>query len=237
MVFEGKIWYTATVVNKESTSAYPMQVSYIRIRMSQPAKKTTPRSPFLRQHFHIGLLLGIVVATILAVAVGIAVIAQNTRSMFVVPPPVTLSADKPQEEELDNRPQVAKDKLPVFVYFGNTNGDPSDDCAQVWPVRRTIQRGNDILRASVDELLKGVTEKEKTSGYITALPEGVTIRAVTFANGIATIDLAGGDAWLGFGGSCNVFAVSAQLTATLLQYPHVQKVVLMLDGNTDFLQP
>ena len=86
--------------------------------------------------------------------------------------------------------------------------------------------------------MKGPTEAEKASGYMTSINPGVEIQSVAIsAAGKVRVDF---DQTLqeGVGGSCRVGMIRWQITETLKQFPTVKEVVISINGNSEeILQP
>lgn len=134
--------------------------------------------------------------------------------------------------------KFSTDKTAVKVYFGRpVAGDLETECEHVVAVGRTLDKTEAIARAALEELFKGVTEQEKTLGYITSINSGVKIQKLTIENQVAKIDLSK-ELEQAVGGSCRVAAISAQIRETLKQFPTVNSVIISVDGRTeDILQP
>jgi len=132
---------------------------------------------------------------------------------------------------------ASQEKIKIKAYFNNSNLDPEASCNKVFSVEREIPKTEAVARAALEELLKGVTEKEKSEGFFTSINSGVKIQKLTIENGIAKVDF---DEQLEFqiGGSCRVSAIRAQITQTLKQFTIVKEVIISIDGRTeDILQP
>lgn len=126
----------------------------------------------------------------------------------------------------------------IKLYFNNDKLDPSISCNQVFPVARKIAKTSTPARATMEELLKGPTEDEKTAGFYTTINPGVKINKLTIgSNDVAKIDF---DAKIqeAVGGSCRVSSIRAEITETLKQFFSVKSVVISVDGNVEeALQP
>ncbi len=126
----------------------------------------------------------------------------------------------------------------VSVYFPNTKNDPEMlDCSKVYAVERTVALGDDKDVVAMHELLKGLTEAEKSQGYITSLPTEVNDPEITIGKGAVIADF---DMTLekGMGGSCRVSTVRSQLEQTLKAVYPDDQVILSVNGRTeDILQP
>lgn len=130
-----------------------------------------------------------------------------------------------------------KETMKVKVYFNNDRLDPEFSCNKVFPVEREIVKTKAVAKASLEELLKGPLEKEKSEGSLTSINPGVKIQSLSIEDRVAKVDF---DEQLEFqvGGSCRVAAIRAQITETLKQFPTVKEVIISIDGRTeDILQP
>ncbi len=131
-----------------------------------------------------------------------------------------------------------EEKTEVRVFFGNTIMNPQTmDCKLVYPVRREIKTIPQIAKATVEELLKGPTDEEKSQGYITGINKGVEIQKISIEDGTLKIDF-NEKLEEGIGGSCMVAMIMSQIVTTLKQFPAVEEVIVSIDGRTeDILQP
>lgn len=128
--------------------------------------------------------------------------------------------------------------IEVNLFFGNTLKNPEAmDCQLVYPVQREVETTPQIAQATLEELLKGLTEKEKTQGYITGINQGVEIKKISIENGILKVDF-NSKLEEGIGGSCLTATIRSQITQTLKQFPTVKEVIISIDGRIeDILQP
>ncbi len=128
-------------------------------------------------------------------------------------------------------------EISLEVYFPNTGMGSPEDCSKVFPVERKVQETVAVGRASLMELLSGVSESEKESGYYTNINDGVVIQSLVISNGIARVDFSS-KLEESVGGSCRVTSIRAQISETLKQFPTVDTVIISIDGRTeDILQP
>jgi hypothetical protein len=100
---------------------------------------------------------------------------------------------------------------------------------KVSPVRRTIEATAEVARAAITSLLKGPTVQEEASGLTTAIPAGTTLRDISLADGVATVDLDG--SFDDGGGSASMLGRVAQVVATLTRFPTIRRVAFRLDGE------
>jgi len=130
-----------------------------------------------------------------------------------------------------------RETVKLKIYFNNSNLDPEMSCHKVFSVEREVAKTSAVARAALTELLKGVSEQEKSQGFFTSINEGVIIQSLSIENGVANVDF---DEQLEYqmGGSCRVSAIRAQIIETLKQFPTVKEVVISVNGRTeDILQP
>lgn len=127
------------------------------------------------------------------------------------------------------------EQIAVKAYFGKEGN--TETCKEVFPLERRVGKTEAVARAAIDELLRGLTDAEKESGYFTSINEGVKVNKLTIADGTAKIDF---DETLekGIGGSCKVTFIREQINKTLMQFSTVKKVIISINGRTeDILQP
>lgn len=125
----------------------------------------------------------------------------------------------------------------VKVYFSNADLDPEFSCEKVFSAWRKIPRTLEVGQASLEELLRGTTEEEKSGGYVTHINSGVNVKGLVIEDGVAVVNF---DERLEFGvnDSCRAAAIRAQVAETLKQFPAVNDVVISVDGKTEgVLQP
>lgn len=126
----------------------------------------------------------------------------------------------------------------VKIFFGNLILDSNiSDCKKVYEVERKIPKTENIVRATLEELLKGPARNEDDKGFITSINRGVKIQKLTIENGIAIVDF---DQQLEYqiGGTCKTASIRSQIEQTLLQFSSVRSVLISIDGRTeDILHP
>lgn len=126
----------------------------------------------------------------------------------------------------------------VQIFFGNSEKDPDMlQCDSVHPVDRTVRAVGDPIRAALENLLEGPTLEEEARGYFTSLNKGVEIKELIVREGAATANF---DYQLdrGVAGSCRVEAIRAQIERTLLQFPDIENVRILVEGQEETaLQP
>lgn len=159
---------------------------------------------------------------------------------------IRLEKDNPSDiREFDASHDIpvrfVSDKMQVKVYFHNKvkANDPNlINCGKVFPVLRMIEKTQAVGRASIEQLLLGPTEQEKRDGYFTTITVGedfstrVNIKNIKIENGTATVDFDRGLAPQG--GSCALAAVLSQVRETLLQFPTVSEVNILVNGSSEW---
>jgi hypothetical protein len=100
---------------------------------------------------------------------------------------------------------------------------------KVSPVRRSIAATPAVARAALTELLDGPTSEESANGLASSIPAGTTLRDISLADGVATVDLGG--AFDDGGGSASTLGRVAQVVATLTRFPTIQRVAFRIDGT------
>ncbi|MBI3631361.1 MAG: GerMN domain-containing protein [Candidatus Staskawiczbacteria bacterium] len=127
--------------------------------------------------------------------------------------------------------------IQVKLYFNNNSMDPQYACKEVFPVDRGISETTGVVRATLDELLKGPTRQEILDGFFSSISPDVKIQKLTIENTVAKVDF---DSNLekNVGGSCRTTAIRNQITQTLLQFKTIQSVIISINGKTEgILQP
>jgi hypothetical protein len=127
--------------------------------------------------------------------------------------------------------------LKIEIYFNNNELDPQALCDKVFPVEREIPKTEYVVRAALEELLKGPTGAEKSEGFFTAINPDVKIQKLVIENGVVKVDFSD-QLEFEVGGSCRVTAIRSQIIETLKQFSSAEEVVISINGRTeDVLQP
>jgi Sporulation and spore germination/Immunoglobulin-like domain of bacterial spore germination len=100
---------------------------------------------------------------------------------------------------------------------------------KVSPVRRTIEATPAVARAALTELLEGPTSDERAEGLSSAIPDGTTLRDISLADRVATVDL--DSTFDDGGGSASMLGRVAQVVATLTRFPTIERVAFRIDGE------
>lgn len=96
-------------------------------------------------------------------------------------------------------------------------------------VTRTIPETPAIARAAMEELLAGPSATEAGWGFSSEVPGGTRLLGLTIDGGTARVDLSG--EFESGGGMLSVTMRLAQVVYTLTQFPTVERVVLLMDGE------
>jgi spore germination protein GerM len=94
---------------------------------------------------------------------------------------------------------------------------------------RTIPRTQAVGAAAMQLLLEGPTDFEAGLDFTTAIPEGTEYLGLEIEDGVATVDLS--SEYESGGGSLSMSARLAQVIFTLTQFPTVDAVQFLLDGD------
>lgn len=139
-------------------------------------------------------------------------------------------------------------RLPVFftngthtkvkVFFGNSLLDKNpDDCRDVYPVEREVEKIPKIGQAALEELLKGPTEEEKERGYFTSIDDETELRGLSIQHGVAFVDF-NDELDDDVDDKCEAQAIRSQIEQTLKQFPTVNEVQIYIgERSKDVLQP
>ncbi len=82
----------------------------------------------------------------------------------------------------------AMETMSVKVFFANDQLDPEITCEQVFSAERTVEKTTAVARVALEELFKGPSQEEQSSGYGTTIPGGVEIQSLVIEEGIAKVD-------------------------------------------------
>ncbi len=166
-----------------------------------------------------------------------------TKLLKDVPPVIRLDVlelsakDGSDIHKTSFRLNVDQSVTAVLAYFSNNNLDPEISCNKTFAVARLVPKTQLVLRAAIEELLKGPTPTEKELGFGTSINSGVTINSAKISGDTATIDFSK-KIEENAGGSCRVSAIRSQITNTAKQFPSIKNVVISVEGRTeDILQP
>ncbi|MDD5099050.1 MAG: GerMN domain-containing protein [Candidatus Colwellbacteria bacterium] len=110
----------------------------------------------------------------------------------------------------------------IKVYFVR-----SGNCA-LTPVDRLIDSSKSSVREGIEEIIRGPSAEEKKTGLTTALTSTVKIRSLNLKDGIVTVDFSSD---VLKSAACGISYVRQQITRTILQFPGVSEVSIMVNGE------
>ncbi len=144
---------------------------------------------------------------------------------------INLPKEKPEEDV------VVEENYPTretTIFLGNTALNPNAiDCSKVFPVKRRIKDEPNVATLTIEKLILGPNELEKTHGYYSSLGDA-ELNSINIMGDVATIDFEK----LPSGGSCLVGQARAQIETTLKQFDTIKEVIITLKGDSvDVLQP
>ena len=189
-----------------------------------------------RKHFI--LVLGIVLAALLgfiaascgagsgAEAVG-PVPSDTTPTSRTVGPEVstetteTTTATNDEPTDFDEGDEQSSKFVSYEVWFATTDG--------LFVSQRTHEATPRVGTAALQDLLAGPTDAERRAGVITAIPEGTRLLGLVITEATAFVDLS--SEFESGGGSFSMTTRLAQVACTLDQFPTVEGVAFMLDGE------
>lgn len=132
---------------------------------------------------------------------------------------------------------VDQSVTPIFAYFSNDNLDPEISCNKTFAVARLVPKTQSVLKAAIEELLKGPTSAEAKLGFGTLINSGVTINSVKISGDTATIDFSP-KLDENMGGSCRVAVIRNQIMNTAKQFANIKNVIISINGESELiLQP
>jgi len=108
----------------------------------------------------------------------------------------------------------------VYLYFND----------HLYPVRRPLPDNVDPLSQSLQELMKGLTDKEAKRGLVTQIPLGLTVSSVELHNGVAHIFF-GPELLKISGGAAQIEGILSQILYTATRFPQVKSVVIRITGK------
>lgn len=113
----------------------------------------------------------------------------------------------------------------------------TEDDFELVGVERQIDDTPGVGAAALELLIEGPTQEELDSLEIEdPIPKGTELLSLNIEDGVATADFSSELTDFG-GGSLNVRTIEAMITETLEQFPTVEEVVILVEGEPDQLQP
>jgi hypothetical protein len=116
-------------------------------------------------------------------------------------------------------------------FFPNVRLNTEKNCNTVYPVSRTVAETAAVGRTSLYTLLKGPTEQEQTIGYENIFSPENSIYSLIISGGVATVDIP--SSLIQPLNTCEQKTLHSQIRETLLQFPSISDVQIILDHHPD----
>lgn len=126
-----------------------------------------------------------------------------------------------------------EEKEEVFLYYYNESEDTEGTCEYrfIKPVKREVSAGGDIVKNTVELLLRGqLTEQEKSQGFTTDYPDSGfrLLNSDLNDSGRLTLEFTEVPGFTS-GGSCQSGIVMEEILKTVRQFPEVKSIVFKPD--------
>ena len=121
-------------------------------------------------------------------------------------PPATSAPEPGTKQPIPTAPTGSPVTLKAYFDLGE----------KMQPVARTVPFTTAVLRASIEQLLKGPTAAETKAGIGTLIPKGTRLRGVSLTDGVATVDLS--SQFSSGGGTLSMTNRLAQVVYTATQF-------------------
>jgi len=129
------------------------------------------------------------------------------------------SGEAPGSDGLSDRAE----QTAIILYFSNSDG-------YLVAEKRTVTKVEGIARLALQELIKGPAPGSQLRPTI---PQGTILRDIGIKNGLATVDFSKEIRLNHGGGSCGELLTVYSIINTLTQFPAVQQVQILLDGQKE----
>lgn len=126
-------------------------------------------------------------------------------------------------------PAVIAGKTDVQVFFVRTEAGGRAQTLATVHRRVSIGPKEALAAEALRAAIAGPSRVERSRGLAGEIPPGTTLRAVTIAGGVATVDL--GVAFAQGGGSSSILGRVWQVVYTTTQFPGVSSVQLLIGGR------
>lgn len=131
-----------------------------------------------------------------------------------------------------NTPSSPAKEIKITLYFGDLKAIETGEQGEhgyVVPVKRTIPYTEGVLRAAIEELIRGPLPADGKVGR--TLPESAKVAGITIKEGVATLNF-DNKTFLDHQGGTLGGAITVQsLVLTAIQFPSVDYVVVLAGGN------
>ena len=133
----------------------------------------------------------------------------------------TPDQSSPTTSPPDSTPDEETTSTTITVYFLNSQ-------IEAVATTRTVTT-KAVAAAAMEALIEGPTSTEKAAGLVNGIPSDSLVLGVSIANGVATLDMS--REFEAGGGSTAILSRLAQVVYTLTEFPTVDRVQLLLDGQ------
>lgn len=130
-------------------------------------------------------------------------------------------------------PVSFKNYRPLKVtLFESRTGNKTNNCSQVYPLEREIPFAADLFKATVDELLKPLTQEETAQGFINNLPAADTaLNKLIIKDATATVDFVYTPNNNIKFDRCRLNAIRAQISETIKTMAAVEQVIISVNDK------
>jgi germination protein M len=196
----------------------------------------TTRRPGRRRAPRCITLAGVLVLALLVFALGVVACGsgdevgdggtvsttEGSETTVTVPPEESTTTSTSEATETTTTTSAAEEEtMKVRVYYSRDE--------KMSAHARVVPKSDAVGAAAMKALLEGPTAAEKEASVVSNIPEGTTFLGLTIDNGLATVDLS--KEYASGGGSLSMAMRLAEVVFTLTQFPTVQGVNFMLDGE------
>ena len=170
----------------------------------------------------------------------------ESENITIIDKPEEQTPDKPEKEQPPEEParetkQTTTEKSTVDVapeavttkslraplYFVKIEADGS---ARLQPATRSIEFKDSPITRTIESLLHGPSEEERSKGLISFIPEGTRLRSAQLQNGILTLDFSSSFEQNYNGREAILFQLS-QIMLTSFEFTEVTGLTILIDGQ------
>lgn len=119
-----------------------------------------------------------------------------------------------------NTAESKHNSMQLTLYYASSDG------IHLVPEVRSFPMSETPARTAVEALIDGTNKPQTTKIF----PQGTKLRQITIKDGIALVDF-NGTILKGNGGSATETLLVASLVNTLTEFPHIEKVRILVDGK------
>lgn len=140
------------------------------------------------------------------------------------------------EEDISTDENGVESMMAVQVFFpAKQSLDTGLNCTNLISRERLIPQTQAVAQASMEQLFQGPTQEEQAMGLSAAFLSEVAINSIQVdSNGYGLIDL-GNISLSDVADTCIRDALRAQVSATFEQFPTVDRALVSVNGDPDFL--